>query len=632
VPAGSDPDFPAVDVLANVLGNAPSGRLYRALVETRLAASVSAYDYKLREPGVLIATAEVRKDVAVDTARSVLLATLADLLQRPPTDEEVERAKGTLLKNIELLLNNSERVGLNLSEWVAMGDWRMLFLFRDRLRQVTARDVGRVAAAYVKTSNLTLGTFLPTDQPDRAEIPPPPDVAALVKDYRGDTLLTQGEAFDPSPENIDRRTTRTTLSGGLKVALLPKQTRGQAVRAALTLRFGSLDASMGLSVAGDLTADMLLRGTRNLSREQIKDSLDRLKARVSLNGGATQVGVRIETTRPYLGAVLRLVGQVLREPTFEPKEFEALRQENLAGLEQQKSDPQALAFAAYQRYLQPYPKGDPRYTPTVEEQVADYSSATLDQVRSFYARFYGAGTGELAVVGDFDPGELLQVIEEILGGWPSPGTYQRIGSDYTGVAATSITIETPDKANGMFLAGENWNLRDDDPDFPALVLANELLGGGFLNSRLATRIRQKEGVSYGVGSFLAAPALDRSGRWTTWAIYAPENAARLETAFREEIDRALKDGFSDEEVAKAKAGYLQNQQVVRSQDGALAGSLASGLFLGRTLAFDAAFEKKIASLTAAEVSGTLRRYLDPAKISVVKAGDFARKRGDPAKP
>ncbi len=632
VPAGSHEDFPAVDVLAGVLGDAPSGRLYTALVETRKAASVSAFDYKLREPGVLIASAEVRKEASIDSARIALLAALDEVVRRPPTEAEVARAKATLLKNIELLLNSSERVGLNLSEWASMGDWRMLFLFRDRLKQVTAADVQRVAATYLKPSNLTLGTFIPTEKPDRAEIPPAPDVAMLVKDYRGDTTLAQGEAFDASPANIDRRTTFTALSGGLKLALLPKQTRGQSVRASLNLHFGSLAAAMNRSAVADLTGDMLLRGTRSLTRQQIKDSLDKLKARVNLFGRSTQVGVRIETTRPYLPAVLRLVGQVLREPAFDPKEFEELKQENLASLEPQRSDPQALAFTAYQRYLNPFPKGDPRYTPTVDEQVADYTAASLDEVRKFYAELYGASDGQLAVVGDFDSAEILALAGELLDGWRSPQKFERIPTEYRSVAATSISIETPDKANAMFLAGQNLDLRDDDPDYPALLLANEMLGGGFLNSRLATRIRQKEGVSYGVGSFINAPSLDRNGQWGTYAIYAPENAERLESAFREEIDRALKDGFTSEEVEKAKAGYLQNQQVGRSQDGSLAGSLAENLYLNRTLAFDAQFEKKLSTLTVDEINQALRHYLVPSQITVVKAGDFAKKAGQPAKP
>ncbi len=632
VPSGSADEYAAVEVLEQVLGDEPSGRLYKALVETKKAASVSAYGYQLREPGVLIASAQVRKEDDLGAARQALEQALGEVVTNPPSAEEVDRAKTQLIKNFELTLNRSDRVGLTLSEWAAMGDWRMFFLHRDRVKQVTAADVARVAAAYLKPSNATWGEFIPTDKPDRAEIPPAPDVLAVVKDYKGDTTLAAGEAFDPSPDNIERRTIRSVLPGGLRVALLPKQNRGGAVNLNLTLRFGTLATATGKAAVADLAADMLLRGTRTKSRQQIQDAFDRLKARVSVFGGPTSARASIETTRPNLVAAFRLLGEVLREPAFDGKELEELRRENLAGIEQNRSEPTALGSNAYQRYLSPYPKGDPRYISSFDEQVADYTAATPDDVRRFYAENYGASNGELTVVGDFDPAELSAAATALLGSWKSPGPFVRVPSEFRDVASDSITIETPDKANAFFLAGLNLPLRDDNPDYPALLLGNYMLGGGFLNSRLAVRIRQKEGISYGVGSGVFASPLDQAGGFQTYAIYAPENAARLEQAFREEIDRVRKDGFGAEEIQKAKEGWLQSRQVTRAQDPSLAGQLATNLFVGRTLAFDADFEKRVAALTPDAINAAIRNYIDPAKLTIVKAGDFTKGKREAPKP
>jgi zinc protease len=149
-------------------------------------------------------------------------------------------------------------------------------------------------------------------------------------------------------------------------------------------------------------------------------------------------------------------------------------------------------------------------------------------VKTFYADFYGAGNSELAVVGDFDDKEVAKLAGELFGGWKSKTQFVRVAEVYKDVAPINQSIETPDKANAMFVAGMNLNLRDDDPDYPALVLGNYMLGGGFLNSRL----RQQEGLSYGVASGLNASALDESGRFTGNAVYAPQNAAKLEAAFK----------------------------------------------------------------------------------------------------
>src|SRR6266566_1075232 len=230
IPAGPHPDFPALSVLGRVLADEPSGRLYKALVDTKLAARIGAFAWQLREPGVLWTYAEVRKENSLDSARAALSRTVDELVTRPPTAEEVERAKTWLVKNVELTLNNSEDVGLWLSEWASLGDWRLLFLHRDRLKSVTVADVQRVATTYLKPDNRTVGLYYPTEKPDRAEMPATPDVAALVKDYRGDTALAVGEAFDPSPANIEARTTRITLPSSASARHSPKTLRHDETR------------------------------------------------------------------------------------------------------------------------------------------------------------------------------------------------------------------------------------------------------------------------------------------------------------------------------------------------------------------------------------------------------------------
>jgi zinc protease len=186
------------------------------------------------------------------------------------------------------------------------------------------------------------------------------------------------------------------------------------------------------------------------------------------------------------------------------------------------------------------------------------------------------------------------------------------------------TIETPDKTNAVFRAGVNLPLRDDDADYPSLVMANFMFGGGFLNSRLATRLRQKEGFSYGVNSNLQISSLDKAGMFGAAAIYAPQNAAKLEAAFKEELTRVLRDGFAQEELDAARGGWLQGRTVTRSQDQQLAGRMATDLFLERTLKYDADLERKVAALTVAQVNAALRKYVTLDEVSIFKAGDFAK--------
>ena len=624
VPALSHPDFASIDVLANVLGREPSGRLYQALVVPKLASSTGAFDFQLREPGTLVAFAQVRKESSLDKARAVLLQSIDSVRTRPPTVTEVERAKASLLKDIDLLLNNSDQVGLALSEWQAAGDWRLLFVHRDRLKRVTPADVQRVAQSYLKPSNVTVGLFYPTSKPDRAEIPGGVDIAAVVRDYKGDSALGIGESFDAAPANIDARTSVSTLANGMRVSLLQKRTRGAAVKGRLILRFGSEQSLQGHGGARELVSAMLERGTKSLTRQQLQDSLDLLRASVRVRGGVDRATITIETIRSSVPAVLALVADMAREPRFDSAEFEQLKQERIAGLEQELSDPQALASNAFERRIDPRPPEHPLYTPTVEEHIKRIASATLADTRDFHDRFYGAAAADLVLVGDFDSAAVRSTAAKLFGGWSAKERWARIPVPYRAIDSSTTVIETPDKANALFLAGLNLPVRDDAPDYPALLMGDYIIGGGALDSRLANRIRQKEGISYGVGSFMSARATDSSGVWETYAIYAPENAARLNRAFDEEIARALKTGVTADELSKAKNGWLQEDAQERSNDDELASQIATHREVNRTFKYDADLERRVLAVTIPQVNAALKKYLVPGSFTKVRAGDFEK--------
>ena len=631
IPAGTDKDYAAVDILSQILGDQPSGRIYKALVEKKLAADASAFAFQLREPGVLLAYANVRQMQSLDSASRALMATLDGVVSTPVTKEEVDRARMQLLTQIDLTLNNSERVGLGVSEWASMGDWRMQFLHRDRLKTVTSADVQRVAKAYLKRDNRTVGYFIPTPKPDRADVALVSDseIVAVTRDYKGNATLAAGEVFDPSTTNVEKRTVRSALPNGFKLALLTKQTRGNTVNAVINLRFGDEKSLTNRTTAAQMMGSLLDKGTMTKTRQQIADGFDKLKARVFIGSSGNNISVNIETTRSNLLPTLRLVGEVLHEPSFDPREFELLRTENVAGLEQNKSEPSFLASIAAQRILNPWPKGHPLYTGTVDEQIADLKAVTVGDVKKVYTDLVGASFGDLAMSGDFDRDSVTKVLQEIVGTWKSPKPFARLKRKAFDVASTTEQIETPDKANSFYAAGVNIPVRDDQPEYASLVIGNYILGGGFLNSRLAVRIRQKDGLSYGVGSGFSAQALDSAAMIQVYAIYNPENVVRLESAFGEEIGRWVKEGVTPDELDKAKQAWLQGRLQSRSRDAELVNRLSQQTFQNRTMAFDRSLEDRVAGLTVDQVNSTIRKYVNPAKFSAVKAGDF---KNHPPKP
>ena len=498
-----------------------------------------------------------------------------------------------------------------------MGDWRLFFLYRDRLRAVTAADAQRAAEAYLKPANRVLGQFIPTAQPERADIPATPDLQATLDAYKSTETVAAGEAFDPSPQNIEARVQRRVLANGIRTALLAKRTRGATVVAKLALHWGDEASTAGRSTACTLAGDMLLRGTAKRSRAELRDAFDRLQATVTVSAG----GASLQTRREHLHEALRLVAEALREPAFPAAEFEELKRSALTSAEAQRSDPAARAEEELQRHLQPYPRDHWLYTQSLEERIVALQAVTLEDARRCHAELVGATGADFAAVGDFDPAALAALVEELFGGWKNPSPYARIPGRYFERPALERELRTPDKANAVLRAGLNLRLRDDHPDFPALVLGNQLLGGSS-SARLPARIREKEGLSYSTYTwFSASPQDETAGFWVS-AIFAPQNKARVEQAVREELARALRDGFGDAELRTAKRGLLEARRLARTRDETLNARLAQYLFLGRSFAWDVDLERRIAALTPLEVRDALRRHLDPAKLAVAKAGDF----------
>jgi zinc protease len=630
-PAGTHTDFVPLQFAADALADEPGGRLYKALVQTGLASQVAVQTLQLRDPGMIIFFAIVREDASLDEARAAMMKTIDELSTNPLTAEEIERTRNQALSGFEQAMNNTQAIAVQLSNWASIGDWRLLFLDRDRVRAATVADAQRTALGYLKSSNRTVGLFLP-GEPDRAEIPARPDVTAMLQGYKGDEARSEGEAFDPTPANIDSRTSRVELANGIKLVMLPKETRGDAVNALIRLSYGDENSLKGIGRFSGLMTPMMMRGTNDRTRQEIQDELARLQSQLGIGGSPGLTTANIQSTRANLEAVLDLAVEVLREPSFPEDELTTLKGQILASIEAQRSEPQAIVSRAYGRHwARNYPRDDVRYAATVEEDIEFIQRATVADLRRLHSEFLGATGAEIVVVGDFDADAVRSLLTERLGAWRSPKPASDVLNLYSNLATDPKTevFNTPDKENAFFLAGLPIQMRDSHPDYPALLFGNYILGQGPA-SRLFGRIRGREGLSYGVGSNFGASPRSDGANFTVNAIAAPQNAEKVEASFRDELATVLRDGYTQEEFDAAKASWAQAQQVARTQDGGLAATLGLWTHVGRTMAWNAELEAKVQALTVEQVRDAMRRHLDVSKMTFMRGGDFEKGGGESA--
>jgi len=522
IPAAAHEDHPATEILSMVLGATPSGRLYKALVETKKATSVSYDATAWFDPGVLELDASVNDKTAPEAVRDTMIAEAEKLSERPVTQEEVTRAVRKYLAMREKRLTKSTSTATELSEWIGAGGWRLLFIHRDRVAKVTPDDVNRVAGKYLKQSNRTVGMFIPTAQTVRTPIPQTPDIDKLVKDFKGGKGIIEGEVFDPTPANIEGRVKRFTLSNGLKVAYFTKKTRGDSVFGSMTLHFGNEQSLLGKTTAAEFVGSMLTRGTKKYSRQDIQDELDILKTTLTTGSSTGTLTVGWESKREMQADFMKLLHEVLREPTFPESELEIIKQNRKQALEKSMVDPQGLAFRTLTQKLNPHPKDSIHYIPTHVESLERLAKVTREDVVKIYQQQIGGAAGELAIVGAFDPDAMTKQLETIFAGWKSTTPYQRIPDVLVkGVKASKDSINTPDKENAVYGAGLMLPLDDMSPDYAGMEIGNYILGVSF-TSRLMDRLRQKEGWSYGCGSQLTVGSQDKVSQFIIYAFCNPD--------------------------------------------------------------------------------------------------------------
>ncbi|WKB52730.1 M16 family metallopeptidase [Eleftheria terrae] len=621
VPPGGHPDFAAMNVLDVIMADSPSGRLHKQLVDTQLAAAVFAFSQELSDPGFSVYGVQLAPGQDIEKAQQQMLKTLESVSTQPITEEELRRARTKWEKDWQLAFSDPERVGVALSEAIAAGDWRLFFLTRDRVRALKLEQVQQVAAAYLVPSNRTLATYMPTDKPQRAPAPQRVDLAAMLKDYRGDPAATTAEAFDATPANIEARTRRFTLKSGLQAALLPKGTRGAAVTAQLNLRLGSEQSLKGQAIVAQMVAAMLDKGTATLSRQQVQDRLDELQAEVTVHGSATGATVLMRTRKEHLPAVLALVGDMLRTPSFPADAFEEVRRQSLSELESERKDPDAIVNQELDRRFNPYPADDVRHVLTFDEQASAMQQLTPEQLRAFHRRFYGGGQAQFAAVGDMDVAQVRQALDAAFGSWVAAEPHQRVPRPFIAVQPQRLSFVTPDRQNAYLRLSLALPVQELQPDHAALTLANYLLGQGG-NSRLWLRVRETEGLSYDVRANVAFNPWEPNSLWTATAIFAPQNRAKVENAVREEISRALKDGFTAAELEQGRQGLLSFRRLSRAQDRNLAASLAENLYLGRDFKVSQQLDEALGRVSLAEVNAALRKYIKPESLVIGVAGDF----------
>ncbi|HEY4874473.1 MAG TPA: insulinase family protein, partial [Puia sp.] len=338
-PAYSDKDYVANDAVESILTNDPSGVFYKALVEPKLATKVSGYSFQLFDPGFSYYGCNIPKDKNFDSAKNAFIAAANNLPNYVVTQEDLDRAKNSLIKQIADIQNNTINFCINLAEIIGAGDWRLFYIYRDRVEKLTVDDVQAVLKKYYLPSNRTVGVFIPDKNPERTVVSERPDINALVKNYKGKETKTQTETFETSIWNIKKNTQYGTLANGMKYALLKKPTKGDKIYANFILQVGDEKSLTGKNIIPQLTARILKNGTTSKSKKEINDQLDKIKSSIDINGNAATINISLSSDKDNINTALDLLADIILHPSFDKNEFDKMVLDMKGEYENNRTDP-----------------------------------------------------------------------------------------------------------------------------------------------------------------------------------------------------------------------------------------------------------------------------------------------------
>jgi zinc protease len=621
IPAASHPDFAILDVLSEVLVNEPSGLLYQSFVQSGIASELFSMVHALKEPGLFMIFLRPSYNDQISVVLEKMLTQLENLTEVDITPENVERAKIRISTQNILISKSSNDLALELSESISQGDYRLFFYIRDQIKHITVDDVLRVARTYLVENNRTTGKFIPTMQPKFAIIPPVPDVKSLLEGYCSAENIHIGEEFEATTENIDAHTSRDVLASTIKTALLSKMTRGKTNIARFVFPFGNEANLSGKRAALQLIPTLLSRGTKDLTLQQVEDKLDKLQS--SLDIYPAQPGivvVDIASDQYHLPEVIVLAADLMQKPRFSQEEFVLVQKRELADLKEIRMDPMQIGMIELHRLKNPFPVDSIHYIPTVDEVINELQAITFEDIQDVYSQFYGANHLEVAMVGSFDL-SITSTVEKYFGNWSSSAAYNRVMTPYVPALNELRQLVTPDKKMAIVALGVNFAMRNDDIHYPAIMLANYILGED-MKSRLMRRLREQEGISYEAGSSLTVSQYHASADLNLYATCPANKADFALQLMQAEYDHWLDKGVTDQELLESKQSFQFYFNNLLANDKFILQALSTMLGVNRTFGYYTQLLNQVKQLNTEDIRKALDIFLHNATVASVKAGDF----------
>ena len=664
--------YPLV-VLSVAMSHGITSRLYQALVETELAVDAHSNADQHRDPGLFNVYATVHPGVEVQKVEETILEELRKVSEEGLTEAEVLKAKQQIAAQVAYSRDGTFNIAMQMSEAEAVADWRFYQDYEKHISRVTPEQVKRVAQKYFTEDNRTVGHFIPRqsggggsngnghqppslkelsrrgvqfyretdDGAAAAEVSSLGEGLRVTEDEgaaggsttpqereqqgvppRGDKSSDAAEPVTPATagrSDFAGRVRRTGLETGA-VLLVLENNATPTISLRGSFRAGSYFEPRDKPGLAQITANMLERGTLKRNKLELAGDLEQVGAQLAFSADPFAVNIAARALSKDLPLVLTALSEALREPAFPAEELEKLKQQIVAGIQEQQSN---TGYRARERFTQLiFDEASPFYMPPGEKLMESVRSITTEDVRAFYSKYYGGRSLMLSVSGDVRADEVAQQFAEAFGGFAGPESVDINVTDPSPREGTMREVVLlKDKANVDILLGSAASLRRSSEDYYAAVIANSALGESTLSSRLGLRVRDQEGLTYGINSRFRAPSL-AAGPWYVGVSVNPNNIEKAINSALNVLRDYVDNGIRPDELADEKSSAIGSFKVGLATNAGLAAAMWNAEFYGLGMDYIDRYPQIIQSVTLEEVNGAIRKYFRPDHLTVVLAGDI----------
>ncbi|MBO9585313.1 MAG: insulinase family protein [Flavobacterium sp.] len=638
IPGALHEDLPALNILGEIIGSGPSAVLSKTFVDTQMGIYAYANATNFKEVGLFTIGVGFPTSSKHEDIDAKISEVIAKIQKDGVTQDEVNRVVAKISAQTILSRDGSGVIASDLNEAIASGDWTDYVTGVDRLKKVTPADVLRVAQKYLVEDQSTTGYFVPEqsgsndrDQAKASNFKPEnepfyfrhPNHENHDNEEVSENIIKSDnktvKETDSHPITIEKRTSayRREKVAGIDVVSV-KTSAKDFVTVAASISLGNYANEGKNLMIPSLTVSMLSKGTTLNNKFKFSEKLQKLGVDININASTTKINIGFKCLKKDLDQVIVLLAEEVRNPLFDQKEFENLKLQFTGNVQENLNDPKERGSIALAQAI--YPKANPNYSLSVEEDLANIKNATLEEVKAFHKKYFGPDSMHLVIVGDTEGANLNNSLKKSFKNWSGGVVENMKFEEAKKAASTTQVITIPEKPSAELFIGQYTGLKRADADYIPFFIGNYALGAGFAG-RLMQTVRDNDGLTYDISSDLGGN-ITTGGYWFVNASFNPALFQQGLDATMVQVSKWVKDGITAEELENKKTNLIGSFKVSMATTNGMAGTILNFMDRGLEPSYIEQFPKDIEKATLQQVNDAIKKYIKLDKMIIIKAGSL----------